>query len=97
MACLVVEILMILGGLYAFIKARLSLTDRFYLEGWRARVVGLFWMAPLPVAFLAGLAGGVLIAIGILPQSAKVYIAFIEPVMVIGAIIGSLVFAYATE
>ncbi len=97
MACLVVEILMILGGLYAFIKARLSLTDRFYLEGWRARVVGLFWIAPLPVAFLVALAGGILIAMGVLPQSAKAYITFVEPVVVIGAIIGSLVFAYATE
>jgi hypothetical protein len=97
MTCLVVEIIMILGGLYAFIKAKLNLTDRFYLEGWRARVVGLFWMAPMPVAFLAALAAGILIAMGVLPQSVKVYVAFIEPVVVIGAIIGSIVFAHVTE
>ncbi len=97
MACLLIEIMMILGGLYALIKAKLSLTDRFHLEGWRARIVGLFWMAPIPVTFLIGLAAGLLIVVGILPRSVMDYIRWVEPLVVIGAVIGSLVFAYTTE
>ncbi len=97
MACLVIEIIMILGGLYALIKAKLNLTDRFYLEGWRARVVGLIWIAPLPVTFLIGLAAGLLIVVGVFPRSVMDYVRWVEPLAVIGAVVGSIIFASATE
>ncbi len=97
MACLIIEVIMILGGLYALVTARFSLTDRFYLPGWKARIVGLVWMSPLPVTFSIGLATGVLIVLGVFPKSVMDYVGWVEPIAVIGAVVGSLVLAYATE
>ena len=97
MACLIIEILMLLTGLYVLIKGKFDLTDRFYLHGWRARVAGLLWIAPLPLAFLVSLVAGVLIGIGILPGSVAIYIPYVEPLLAVAAFIGSIIFAYAAE
>jgi hypothetical protein len=97
MACLVVEIMMIFSGLYTLVTAKLNLTDRVHLQGWRARVVGLLWIAPLPVTFVIGLVAGVMMSIGIIPRSATTYISCIEPLMVIGVIIISLIIAFTSE
>ncbi len=97
MACMIIEIIMILGGLYALIAGKFNLTDRFYLQGWKARIVGLLWMSPLPITFVIGLAAGIFIALGVFPRSVIDYVRWVEPVAVVGAVVGSLVFAYASE
>ena len=57
---MIAEIVMLLGGLYALIAGKVKLTKNLQLEGWRARVAGLFLAAPLPLALLTGLLIGIL-------------------------------------
>ena len=97
MACLIVEIMMAFSGLYALVAAKFKLTSRFHLVGWRARIVGLFWIAPFPVSFFIALVIGLLVNLGVFPESAMTYAGCIEPVVMIGAVVGSLAFAYATD
>ena len=97
MCLLIAEILMLVGGLYALIVGRVRLTKNQYLEGWRARVAGLFLMAPLPLALVAGLLIGLLIGIGALPASAESAAAIVELVLVLGGLVGAVLFAAITK
>ena len=97
MCLLIAEILMLVGGLYALVAGKVRLTKNMYLEGWRARVAGLFLAAPLPLAFLAGLLIALLIAAGALPTSAESAAVIVELLLVIGGLVGAVVFALVTK
>jgi hypothetical protein len=94
---LIAEILMLVGGLYALIAGRVRLTKNMYLEGWRARIAGLFLAAPLPLAFVAGFSIGLLIGAGVLPASAESAAGIVELLLVIGGLVGAVVFALVTK
>jgi len=93
MCTLIIEIVMLASGIYALIAGKIKVSQNFYLEGWRARVAGLFLIAPLPLAFLAGIMFGVLVGTGTLPPSALDYAAFIEIFLMAGALAGVVIFA----
>jgi hypothetical protein len=97
MCILIAEILMLVGGLYALIAGKVRLTRNMYLEGWRARVAGLFLIAPLPLAFLAGLLIGLLMGMGALPASAESVVGIVELLLVLGALVGAVIFAVVTK
>jgi hypothetical protein len=97
MCMLIAEILMLAGGLYALIVGRVRLTKNMYLEGWRARVAGLFLAAPLPLALVAGFLIGLLIGIGALPASAESAAVVVELLLVLGGLVGAVVFALVTK
>ena len=90
--CLVVEIIMLLGGLYALITGKIKLTRGADLVGWKARVVGLILISPLPLALVAGLFLGLLIAVDILPASAQSIASIIEGLIVLGSLAGAAIF-----
>ncbi len=94
MCLLVAEILMLAGGMYALIAGKVKLTNSISLEGWRARVAGIFLIIPLPLAFLIGILIGVLIGSGVLPYSFQGYAGLIELLLVVSALIGVLVFGF---
>jgi hypothetical protein len=93
MACLVMEVLMFLTGLYVFFRPNLQLTDRINLLGKRARIVGLIWIAPLPLAFFLGT---VLTKAGIDPEQNS-FLMCLEPLLVLGAFTTSLIYARMTD
>jgi hypothetical protein len=97
MCMLIAEILMLVGGLYALVAGKIRLTKNMYLEGWRARVAGLFLAAPLPLAFLAGLLIALLIRAGALPTSAESAAVIVELLLVAGGLVGAVVFALVTK
>jgi hypothetical protein len=97
MCLLIAEIMMLLGGLYALISGKLSLTKNNRLSGWRARVAGVILILPLPLAFLIGAVLGWLVVAQILPQEALAATGIIELVLVIGALVGSVIFAWLTK
>ena len=95
--CLLIEILMLVGGLYALVAGKVRLTNKMYLEGWRARVTGLFLAAPLPLALVAGFLMGLLIGAGALPASVESAAVIVEVLLVIGGLVGAVVFALVTK
>ncbi len=48
------EMLVFIFGVYAFVFGSVRLPWKLSLAGWRARVAGLFLMAPLPILILLG-------------------------------------------
>jgi hypothetical protein len=92
MCLLIAEIIMLMGGMYALIAGKVELTKGISLEGWRARVVGIFLVAPLPVSFLAGFAIGALVELHAFPQSILNYVGVLEFVIVLAGLIGAAVF-----
>ena len=97
MCMLIAEIVMLVGGLYALIAGRVRLTKNMYLQGYRARVAGLFLAAPLPLAFLAGLLIAMLVGAGALPASAESAAVIVELLLVFGGLVGAVVFALVTK
>ena len=93
MCLLIAEIMMLVGGLYALIAGKIKLTRNISLEGWRARIAGLFLIAPLPLALLVGLVIGFLIGIGTLPSSAQGYGTIVELLLVLGGLVGVVIYA----
>jgi hypothetical protein len=97
MCVLIAEIIMLVGGLYALVAGKVRLTKNIYLEGWRARVAGLFLAAPLPLALLAGVLIGLLVGLGILSDSAQSVAALVELLLVLGGLAGAVIFSLATK
>ena len=97
MCMLIAELVMLVGGLYALVAGKVKLTRNMVLEGWRARVAGLFLAAPLPLALLAGFLIGLLIGLGVLPASAESAAVVIELLLVFGGLLGAVVFALVTK
>jgi hypothetical protein len=94
---LIAEVLMLVGGLYALIAGKIRLTKNMHLEGWRARVAGLFLAAPLPLALVAGFLIGPLIGTGALPESAESAAVIVELLLVFGGLVGAVIFALVTK
>jgi hypothetical protein len=40
-------LMMALAGVFALLRGHLVITDRLVLDGWRARLLGGFWLLPL--------------------------------------------------
>jgi hypothetical protein len=59
---LILEIPMLIGGLYALIAGKLTPSKGLRLQGRRARIIGLFLIAPLPLTLISGLVLGIFIA-----------------------------------
>ena len=97
MCLLVAEILMLVGGLYALIAGKVRLTKNMYLEGWRARAAGLILIAPLLLGLLTGFLLGLLIGVDVLPASAAFAAVLIELLLVIGGLVGVVLFAVLTK
>jgi hypothetical protein len=68
---LILEIGMSLYGLYALISGKFSLGKKGIVSGTQARIAGAIYLATAPVIFLFGVLLGVLIAIGVLPESSQ--------------------------
>ena len=92
MCILIAEILMLVGGLYALIAGRIRLTKNMSLEGTRARVAGLFLAAPLPLALLLGFVIGFLFG-----SDAVGFATIVEIILVIGGLVGSVLYATLTK
>ena len=90
----IAEILMLAGGFYALIAGKFRLTRNLTLVGWRARIAGLFLLAPLPLVLVAGLFTGLLIGAGVLPLSVvREYAAVVEILLVVAALVGVVIYA----
>lgn len=94
---LIAELVMLVGGLYALVAGKVKLTGNMVLEGWRARVAGLFLVAPLPLALVAGFLIGLLMGLDVLPASAESAAVVIELLLVFGGLLGAVVFALVTK
>jgi uncharacterized membrane protein len=93
MCLLVVEIIMLIAGIAVLIVGRIKVSENFTLEGWRARVAGVFLIAPLPLAFLAGVLIGVLMGFGALPATALEYTGLLELLLVVGSVVGLVIYS----
>jgi MFS family permease len=91
---LALEIVMLIGGIYALIAGKLKLSKTMDLLGSRARIAGIIMILPLPLAFGFGLVIGLLIGMGILPSSLQSWSWCIEVIIVIACIAG--VYGYAS-
>jgi hypothetical protein len=97
MCVLIAEILMLVSGLYTLIAGKVRLAKKQHLEGWRARVAGLFLVAPLPLALLIGFFLGLLIGMDILPASVQDYAGCLDLPLVVGGSVGAVISAWATK
>ncbi len=97
MCLLVIEIIMLIGGLYALIAGRIKLSNAISLEGWPARIVGIILIVPLPLALLIGMVIGVLISTGALPPSVLNYASIIDILLVVGGFTAALIYALIAQ
>ncbi len=93
MCLLVLEIIMLIAGVVAMIVGKIKVSENFILEGWRARIAGVFLIAPLPLAFLAGVLIGFLIGFGALPPSALDYTGLLELLIVVSGLVGVVIYS----
>ena len=85
--------LVIILGVYAFTFGSVRLPWNLSLSGWRARVAGLFLMAPLPILILLGR----VVSQGVNEQTALSFYGIIEMVIVLLGILGGALFSYLTR
>jgi hypothetical protein len=84
---LILEIGLSIYGLYALITGKFCLGKEGVATGTEARIAGVIFMLTVPIAFFVGLMFGILIGIGLLPESSQL----------IGGIIidlGAILFTY---
>lgn len=87
------EMLVFIFGVYAFVFGSVSLPWKLSVSGWRARISGLFLMAPLPILVLLGRVVGQ----GIDQRTALSFYGMMELVIVLLGILGAALFAYLTR
>lgn len=87
------EMLAFIFGVYAFVFGSVSLPWNQSVSGWRARVAGLFLMAPLPILVLLGRVVGQ----GIDAQTALSFYGMLELILVLLGILGAALFVYLTR
>ena len=92
MCFLIAEIVMLVGGLYALIKGKVKLTTNITLEGWRARVAGLFLISPLPLAIFIGFLVGFLVGLRAIPRSTLDYLSYLDILLILFGLLGAVVF-----
>lgn len=87
------EMLVFLFGMYAFLFGKVRLPWRMSLMGWRARVAGLFLLAPLPILILLGVS----VSAGVDQETARSFFGILELVITLIGILGAALFAYLTR
>ena len=87
------EMLVFLFGMYAFLFGSVRLPWKMRLVGWRARVAGLFLMAPLPILIWLGVS----VSEGVDQETARSFYGILELVVVLLAILCAALFAYLTR
>ncbi len=92
MCFFIAEIVMLVGGIYALFKGKVKLTTNITLEGWQARVAGLFLISPLPLAVLIGFLVGFLVGIGAIPPSSLDYLSYLDILLILFGLLGAVVF-----
>lgn len=98
MCLLILEILMLIAGLYALIAGKVTLSKGLQLQGTRARIAGLFLVAPLPLALVSGVVLGILVAASGSDASSILGIAtVVEVLIVLGCLAGAVIYALATK
>lgn len=87
------EMLVFIFGMYALVFGSVRLPWKLSLVGWRARIAGLFLMAPLPILILLGRT----VSHGIDRDTAVSFYGMMEVVIVILGILGAVLFAFLTR
>ena len=87
------EMLVFIVGVYAFVFGRLSLPWSLSLYGWRARIAPLFLMAPFPMLILLGRVVGQ----GVGERTALSSYGIMELIIVIIGVLSAALFAYLTR
>jgi Na+/melibiose symporter-like transporter len=87
------EMLVFIFGVYALVFGSVNLPWNLSVSGWRARVAGLFLMAPLPLLVLLGRVVGQ----GIDAQTALSFYGILELILVLLGILGAALFVYLTR
>jgi len=87
------EMLVFIFGVYAFVFGSVRLPWKLSLAGWRARVAGLFLMAPLPILILLGQVVGQ----GVDQDAALSFYGIMELIIVLLGIFGAIFFSYLTR
>jgi hypothetical protein len=87
------EMLVFIFGVYAFTFGSVRLPWNLSVSGWRARVAGLFLMAPMPVLIILGRQVGQ----GVDDQTASSFFGMMELVIVLLGLLGAVLFAYLTR
>ena len=85
--------LVFIFGVYAFTFGSVRLPWKLSISGWRARVSGIFLIAPLLILFLLGR----VISQGVDRQTALSFYGFMESVIVLLGILGAVLFSYLTR
>jgi hypothetical protein len=92
MCCLIVEVIMLLTGIYGLFSGKLILADQLSLTGGRARIASIFLIVPLPLALFFGFVLGILAGQGFMSQSTLATVSLIvEPLLVLGGLAGVVV------
>lgn len=87
------EMLVFILGVYAFVFGSVRLPWNLSLAGWRARIAGLILMLPLPILILLGRVVGQ----GVDEQTGLSFFGIMELVIVLLGILGAALFAYLTR
>lgn len=95
--CLIAEIIMLIGGVYALIAGKITITKEMKLEGTKARIAGLILLLPIIVAFSFGLVIGFLVGLGTIPEDALLLVSAVEVATVLGVLIGLFLYAKANS
>jgi len=85
--------LVFIFGVYALTFGKVSLPWNLSLSGWRARVAGIFLMAPFPILILLGGEA----AQGVDEQTAQSFYGMMELIIVMFGILGASLFSYLTR
>lgn len=87
------EMLVFIIGISAFIFGKVSLPWNLSMSGWRARIAALFLVAPLPILLLFGREFGE----GVSDQTALSFYGIMEVIIVLLGILGAALFAFLTR
>jgi hypothetical protein len=88
-----IEMLFFVFGVYSFVFGKVSLPWNISLTGWRARVSGIFLMAPLPVVLLLSPH----IGLGLSPEKGQSILGLLELTTVALGVGGAVIFALLTR
>jgi hypothetical protein len=89
----IVEILLLLAGIYSLLSGHFKITNNLALNGKDARIAGLILIIPLPLVIGISMIVGALIRANVLPSMAEGYFQYGEISVVILDLILVIVFA----
>jgi hypothetical protein len=86
---------MFLAGLYGLVTGKIKLTKQIALEGKRARVTSLFFIAPLPLILLLTLIlkPDLGAPLGTPESNIVMLVDIANPILVFGALVGAVIYA----